>query len=363
MTQNQTMPVSSSKPLFQVQEEPLAAVRDEAIALLDMTRKGPIDTARFDWLYKQNPDGPAVLWSVRDGKTGQMAGFTVALPRRVVIDGEQRICWIGADFSMHPKFRTLGPAIKLRRAAKDGVDAGRVDFLYAHPNDRMAKIHERVGHKPVGRMLRYAKVLKTGPYLQRRLKNRLVAGTLGGVLDVALRFTGRGFRRWLSTNVRLRQTTTFDDRFDRLFAESVNSAHIIGVRDARYLNWRYADNPLYESQLLTAEAEEDGRLRGYLVFTVDEGVGHIKDLFPPGDETVLCDLIAGMIRVGRRLGLTSLSIACLEGNPVLPLLERFGFRLRLGTSRMFAYGSEGRPWSESVTQHAAWFLTVGDRDV
>jgi len=110
-------------------------------------------------------------------------------------------------------------------------------------------------------------------------------------------------------------------------------------------------------------AEDNGRLRGYLVFTVDEGVGHIKDLFPPGDETVLRDLIAGVIRIGRQQRLTSLSFAALEGNPVLPLLQEFGFRLRPGTSRMFAYGAEGRPWSESVTDEDAWFLTVGDRDV
>lgn len=361
MTSSRTTTVSSSKPLFQVREEPLAAARDEAVALLGATRGKPIDGTRFDWLYRQNPDGPAVLWAVRDSKTGEMAGFTVALPRRIVVDGEQRLCWNGADFSMHPKYRTLGPAIKLRRAAKAAVDAGRVDFLYAHPNDRMAKIHERVGHTPVGRMLRYAKVLKTGPYLQRRLKNRLLAGAVGGVLDVALRISDQAFRRRLSTNVQLGRTATFDERFDRLFAESANSARIIGVRDAQYLNWRYAENPLYESQVLTAE--ENGRLRGYLVFTVDKATGHIKDLFPPADDTVVCDLIAAMIRIGREQGLMNLSIIALESNPLLPLFETFGFRLRPESSRMFAYGSEGRPWSESATQHADWFLTAGDRDV
>ncbi len=346
---------------FLVAEESQGAAQAHAIALLGATRKTPVDAARFDWLYRKNPDGEAVLWTVRDGKSGEMAGFTVALPRRVMVDGEVRICWNGADFSMHPKFRTLGPAIKLRRAAREGVDAGRVDFLYAHPNERMAVVHARVGHLPVGRMFRYAKPLRIGPYLQTKVSSRFLAGILGAVGDRLVRLGARETWHRSTCEVGPRAGDRFDERYDRLFEQAAGCARVVGVRDARYLNWRYAENPLYETRVL--EARDGGRLRAYLLYVVNDDTASIKDVFPPGDGAAVRDLIAGVIREGRRLGLRSASVTTLEGNPLDRHFAEFGFRLRPESSQMFAYAPPERPWREVVTDRQAWFLTVGDRDV
>src|SRR5579872_5481225 len=126
---------------YEVQEIPANSVGESIIALFNQTRRYKRDATRFDWLYFKNPDGPAVLWTVKESATGELAGFTVALPRRMLVDGIVRCCWNCADFSIHPNHRSLGPAIKLRRAAKDAINAGQVDFLYAHPNEQMEVIH------------------------------------------------------------------------------------------------------------------------------------------------------------------------------------------------------------------------------
>ncbi|HUT89226.1 MAG TPA: hypothetical protein VMY37_07005 [Thermoguttaceae bacterium] len=302
-----------------------------------------------------------MLWAIRRVETGEMAGFTVALPRRVVVDGEVRTCWNGADFSILPKYRTLGLAMKLRRAAKEGVDGGRVDFLYAHPNERMAVIHAKVGHQPVGRVFRYAKPLRAGPYLRGRLKREALTATAIWLIDPLLRLGSREWRHRTSSDVRLVGSPKFDERYDRLFDESARCARVVGVRDGRYLNWRYAENPLYETHAL--EAREGNRLRGYLLFRVEGESASIKDVFPPTDESVARDLTAGMIREGRRRGLKSLSIATLEGNPLDPRFAEFGFRRRPESSEMFAYASPGCPWRDVVLDKQSWFVTVGDRDV
>ena len=351
---------TDSRP-FQVVEESLDSSRNDAIAVLGATRRDAVDAARFDWLYRGNPDGEAVLWAIRKAETGDMAGFTVALPRRVIVDRQVRICWNGADFSILPKFRTLGLAMKLRRAAKEGVDAGRVDFLYAHPNERMAVIHGKVGHQPVGRMFRYAKPLRVAPYLRERLKREALATAAGWLVDPLLRFGNREWRHRTSCEVRMVDSPRFDDRYDRLFDESAGCARVVGVRDGRYLNWRYAENPLYETHAL--EASEGNRLRGYLLFRVEEESASIKDVFPPNDETVARDLIAAMIREGRRRGLKSVSVTTLEGNPWDARFAEFGFRRRPGSSQMFGYASAESPWRDVVLDKQSWFLTVGDRDV
>jgi hypothetical protein len=262
---------------------------------------------------------------------------------------------------MMPKYRTLGLAMKLRRAAKEGVDAGRVDFLYAHPNERMAVIHAKVGHQPVGRMFRYAKPLTAAPYLQAKLKRKALAATIGAVVDPLLRFDGRQWRHRASLDVSLASEPRFDGRYDHLFDEAAGRVPVVGVRDARYLRWRYAENPLYQTHAL--EAREGGRLRGYLLFVIGEETAYVKDVFPPDDETAARDLIAAAIREGGRRRLKSLSVTTLEGNAWDGRFAEFGFRRRADNSQMFGYASPECPWRDVVLDKRSWFLTVGDRDV
>ncbi len=325
------------------------------------TRKESCTLARMEWLYRQNPDGGAVIWTVRANGEDEVAGFTVALPRRMVVDGQQRICWNGADFSILPAYRTLGLAIKLRRAAKEAIDCGRADFLYAHPNERMAVIHARVGHTALGKMVRYARVLRSEAYWSERTRNRSAGWLLGKVTDPLLRLAGRELRHRRSLAVRIVPNARFDDRFDHLFGDTTAGHRVVGVRDARYLNWRYADNPLYRTDAVIAE--EGKRLRGYLLFVVEQGTAHVKDIYPPGDDVVSRDLIATLLRHAYEQRLRSVSFVALESNPVLACFREFGFRQRPGTSQMFVYAHKDSAWQNAVMDCNAWFLTVGDRDI
>lgn len=346
---------------FEISEEPLTAARAETIRLLEATRSHAIDETRFDWLYQQNPDGPAILWAVRKSETGELAGFTVALPRRMLVDGRQHTCWNGADFSMDPRFRTLGPAIKLRRAAKSAIDTGRVDFLYSHPNERMAVIHGKVGHVQGGRMVRYSKILRTRSYIQERVGNPLVAGVAGTVLDSAMRLTDRQTRHRCQHVIEQSDSPVFDECFDALFEDAAPANGIIGVRDARYLNWRYAQNPLYKTHAVLAC--ENDRLRGYALYTVEDDGAHLKDIFPQNDSRVTADLISGVVGECRRRGLKSVSFIALETNRLFSALARFGFQPRSDGYHMFVYAPEGSAIRDRVLAPDAWHLTVGDRDV
>lgn len=350
--------LSSSK--FAVCRERLDVAASEAGTLLNETRDREFDASRLHWLYRQNPDGETILWSIREVATGEMVGFTVALPRRMAIDGELRTCWNCADFSIRKKYRTLGLAQKLRRAAKDAVDAGQVDLLYAHPNARMAVVHCRVGHRPVGRMQRYARLLRAGRYLRAKRGAAPAAALAGTVIDASMRLAYGEARRKPACRLHVVEHVEFDERFDRLFAEHAGGRRIVGVRDATYLNWRYRDNPDYASHAVLAV--EGGALCGYLLFAVEGGAGHIKDVFPP-DGLIAGDLVAAVLNEGRRRGLTSMSMVLLDGHPLISALARFGFRRRKESYEMFAYTSPGGPWHDFLFQPESWLITVGDRDV
>lgn len=344
-----------------VNEEPVDSFIDVALATLNANRSDGVERARFEWLYKDNPQGQAIVWSVRRSETGDVAGFTSALPRWVAVEGELRPAWNCADFSMHPKHRTLGPAIRLRRAAREGVDQGRVEFLYAHPNPRMAVIHNKVGHQALGRMVRMARVLRTAPYLRRKLKSALASDAIGAIGDQVMRLGSREFRHRCGTKVDVVKDIRFDDRFDALFDVAKSELSVVGVRDAAYLNWRYADNPLHETDALLAN--EDGELRGYLLFFVQDGVVHVKDAFPPHDMNVMQDLVVSLIRYGQKIGAASVSFALLESSSLLPILASHGFRQREDCSEMYVYAPEQYAGRNFVVDKDRWALTVGDRDV
>ena len=349
--------------MYQVFEENLDDARDDALALLSATRQGAAtDQRRYEWLYRENPDGNAVLWSIRKAKTAEMAGFTVVLPRRMIVDGAPRLCWIGADFSIYPKYRSLGVAMKLRRAAKTAIDEGRASFLYAHPNERMQIIHEKVGHAPVGTMVRYAKPLRFDPYLRKRLGDHWLSTAVGKLCESVTRLRSREGKDLPSCSTRLVESPRFDDRFDRLFEQAATCRRVIGVRDSRYLDWRYTRNPLYKTHALLAE--DGDRLIGYALFVLgQDGVVQVKDVFAAQHDSVERDLIGALIAQARRDSRTSISIAILEGHPIADTLGEFGFVRRPDCSQMVSYAPPDSPLHDVLREARSWLICVGDRDV
>lgn len=354
------MPLSNAAS-YDVVGESFEGSLSQMVALLNQTRAKPVTAERFEWLYRRNPDGPAVIWSVRQGQTGEMVGFTACLPRRILVDGQLHTCWNGADFSVAPRYRTLGPAVKLRRAARLGIEAGRADFLYAHPNNRLAEIHRLVGHEPVGSMIRLVRPLQLGAYIGDRLHSPRIGGLAGAVLDPLYRLGCRETWRRPCTDVRFVPNVRFDGRFDELFERHVHRRRVLGVRDAAYLTWRYGQNPQYATDSLLVEHGE--RLAGYLLFMEAEGRGMIKDVFPADAPDLVASLLQAAVRTGWSLGWRSLSIGLLEQSPLLPVLHACGFRLRSDRTQMFAFAPANAGWRDAVYSPACWFLNSGDRDV
>uniref|UniRef100_A0A7C4QPF6 GNAT family N-acetyltransferase n=1 Tax=Schlesneria paludicola TaxID=360056 RepID=A0A7C4QPF6_9PLAN len=334
----------------------------ECVSLLNATRDHESTEERFRWLYLTNPDGEAVVWLLRRNDTGEAVGFTAALPRRMFVAGAVRRCWIGADFSILPAYRTLGLALKLRRAARDGIDRGEADFLYSHPNERMAVIHTHVGHRPIGTMIRLAKPLSLRPFVAEWTSSPSVARLAGALCDPWRAWVDSAAHKDSAFTVRPLQLAELDERFDRLFWDAA-PAHdgILGVRDAAYLKWRYADNPLYKTHMLVAE--EGRRVAGFVAYVLDGCEAHLKDVFPMNRPDVARTLLGALARLGYQQCWRSLSMILLESNPLRNVCELSGFKLRAEKSQMFGYCSPAQPWSHLVYDQHAWWLTVGDRDV
>ena len=321
-------------------------------ATLNANRHRQATAERFRWLYLSNPDGPARAWLAVDEGTGETAGFTAVFPRRVRLAGASApvTAWNCGDFSIHQRYRVGGIAVKLRRAAREGVDRGDSPFLYAHPNDKMLPVHMRVGHRALAQMVRYGKVLRANTG----------SSVLDGVSSGVLRLAGADLFVRRSGDVELTRswpTSSEIDALDDRVRERLGTAL---VRDAAYLAWRFQHNPFETAELLVVRRK--GRLTGYLAFIVKDGQCSVKDWVgeSPGDRD---ELFAFLLAELRRRAVARVSVIVLETHPDLPRLRQFGFAKRPDTSTAVVYAADGYAGKAAVFDPAAWYMTVGDRDV
>lgn len=305
---------------------------------------------RFRWLYQQNPDGPAIAWLAFDEASGTVVGTTAACPRRMRLGtGRHALAWNCCDFSIHSGYRTLGVAMKLRRAAKTGIDAGVREFLYAHPNDRMLQVHLTVGHQVLGKMVRYAKLL--------RLSTRWPV--INRASAIALRVGGRA--PWGRARVDAGIVENWPiAELDALFEAATHRIGTAVVRDGRYIDWRFRQTPLERTELIVAR--RGGRLTGYLTFSTKGEVVLVKDWLAI-DEAAVDALFVRLMCEMRTRDAVSISVTALESHPDFARLAALGFVRRPDWTSAVVYAGTGMADRNMVVDANAWYMTVGDRDV
>ena len=321
--------------------------------LIDVFNRGfnvDIPPARFEWLYRQNPDGQATAWFVVDERIGQIAGCTAVFPRRIQVRGVTApvLAWNCGDFCILPRYRLGAAALTLRKAARDGVDAGVRPFLYAHPNDRMLQIHIRAGHQPLGRMVRLARPTRVA-----------AGGVVGRIGTFGLR-VARPDRLWPGGDDHEIATGPLPAELDELFEQTRTALGTALVRDVRYLTWRFLDCPLHEYRFILAR--RGARLTGYLVFAMNNDQLHIKDWLGV-DARAVRTLFGAAIDQACAANASSASVTLIETHRDRGLIASAGFMTRPESSMAITYTSGDLPWRGDVISPEAWYMTVGDRDV
>jgi hypothetical protein len=318
--------------------------------------------ARFDWAYRDNPHGLGKVWLALDQEKYRVIGFTSAFPRKVMVDGNLLIGWNCADFSIDREYRTLGVAMKLRRAAKDCVDCGEFDFLFAHPNDRMRVVHEKVGHQPIGKMVRYAALLRLEDKLETLVGNKRAAHALAALGNPFLHFITPGRSRAGRYDFSLVEEKSFGTEYDSLFARVIPQHRVIVQRDASYLTWRFLRNPLYRTTTLRMQAGAE--LKGYVLFHQAQGVARVMELLVEGQEEERRLLLCALVHHLRKVHINAISLRLHDLNPMLATAQQLGFRYRNdATSTVITYANASQPYAATILDGANWFMTVGDRDI
>lgn len=336
----------------------VAALASDASNLIELFRRclTPLSNReRFETLYLRCPHGPARAWVAQDDSSGELIGAAAAFPRKLRIDGTERLGFVLGDFCLERKYRSLGPALMLQRACLAAV-VPPYEFFYDFPSRDMMAIYKRLGIPGAGNFVRWAKPLRIDKKLETLIRSKVIARELGAIGNVFLAHRGK------KTRAHNCETELFEghcgDEFTSLDRQLQTMPGIRTARSAEYLNWRYLSQSPQNYELLTARRHRV--LIGYAVVTRDIQDARIVDLACIKEHTVVTQLLNEGVERLRFRGAATVSLNAGENHPWNELFERAGFRRR-ESSPLLAYV---RPGSElrADTFQDNWYVMQGERD-
>lgn len=328
-----------------------AAIRD--VWRTGLTQKG-MPEAKLDWYYLRNPGGPPVVCFLRQEGSADALGTASLSLRRMRLDGADLAAGVLADFVVVPAHRNFFPALFLQKEMRR---RGRESFpvVFGLPNEQSEAVVRRAGYRRVGLEVRRARVLRSGLYLSRHLPPWL-GKAMGAFIDRARMAAAAVLAQRMPFTAQWLERP--DERFDDLWRRAASPGVLMGVRDQRFLLWRFADCPFYAYRFYTVACSRTGRLAAYAACRAR------------GDTLEICDFLVdrGIARAGARLwlgvareayreGYRSVSVEFLGGDAVRREMESAGFVAREGRPMYAAF--EG---PASLGDEAGWYLTVADED-
>lgn len=311
---------------------------------------------RWNWQYARNPNAPPdglQIWLAREGPT--IIGQYAAMPVQLAVQGREIQGSWGMDVMVAPERQRQGVGELLFRAWDHHVPAAM--GLGLSPSSR--RLFEK---------LRWP-FLRTVPSLMKPLTRRALRRAtwpvplnrlVSAITYPYIRFIARS----RPLEAQIQPIRHFDERFTELW-ERVKPAFGLSVRrDARYLNWRYAEPPHVRYSM--AALKRDETVGGYAVYR------HVQE--PRGRATLLVDFLADPNDVA---GLQTLlrwvdrEARAADSDKIRTLAMHAGFRQALRQSGYFNVASDvdftvkingldvGPRFYENPD---TWHVTLGDSD-
>lgn len=342
-----------------VREADLAA--DGAVLIDTMKRflTPQSDEKRYDWLYRQNPHGPARAWMAIDQTCDHsVIGVASAFPRQICSNGQDLVGYVLGDFCLDPRYRSLGPAVQLQRVFLTEVKAGRMKLFYDFPSHSMMAVYKRMGLTSCGDMTRMAKPLRVDRFVSSQIPLAGLASALSAIGNLFLQWSDG--KPSLSSEVQVvEHHGSFGHEFSQL-AQTLGGRYGNHVqRTANYLNWRFLANPLLHHEAMTARRA--GVLVGYAVICYEGDNAVIADVFGKADEPAMGELLKMILYRLRLRKIHTVSIAVFGACPWRAELERLGFKMR-ERSPVILFTDEALSPHDSTDNGQAWWFTGGDRD-
>ncbi len=212
----------------------------------------------YDWMYFQNPAGPAVVYSGKHN--GRIVTSFAVAPKRIQFRGEPILCGKTMDMFTHPDYQGLGLINEVTSRVFAATKALGISMWYVTPSDNSYPIFLGKWHYVESFQVNYiVRVLDYAAVLATTVRPASVGRAAGFAVNLARK--RRSSLPAPDPRLELRDERTFGIETDLLW-KRCGGYDVALVRDAAYLTWRYLQNP--ERYEIT-KAYDSGGLRGILV--------------------------------------------------------------------------------------------------
>lgn len=328
------------------------------------------DPRYFRWAFESGPEGPARFYIARDG-AGRVAGSYTVVPQRFASGDAEIPGSIVVDVMTHPDFRKRGVFTTLGRAAMvDNVRLG-VAFACGYPvRPEVMPGHLNIGWRELFPIPVVVRPLDLGALARRflpRTPSRLV-GALASPVHLLFAPKATGAYEELG-EIRPGLLSGLGADVGELWRRTRSRAPIQHVRDAAYLEWRYAGHPTrrYRAWALRGRDGLDAlvvtgarRIRRYATHAVADMLAVEGE----AGDAALADLLRRVERTLAGEGGSELMIAMSPpGSRVARVLRRAGFIGAPGAIiRFILYPSSSALAPAVRDDSSSWYLAWGDTD-
>jgi hypothetical protein len=300
----------------------------------------PRSLAHWNWKFLANPVA-RVMHAVAEHEQLGIVGAYGGLPCRIWSEGREQLAAQGVDVMVLPEWRRHGPRPGLLvhlgwkfHELYCGAGDGQVLFVYGWPMGNW-----RAGQRYLG----YWNICDW---------------------DVVFRELEGAPARAVPASLAVREVARFGSDVDALWERVKGELGLALLRDARYLNWRYADAPDRRYRLFECRDVARGELRGVCVYTVSDFLrphtGFLVDWLAPADDQDATVAMVGALEQRAqedRVGI----LGCVwnHRDPRFVPFQRLGFLLR-GTPYFLVLPSFKYDLKYFREQ---WYFTMGDSDL
>ncbi|MAB90831.1 MAG: hypothetical protein CMJ90_15435 [Planctomycetes bacterium] len=300
----------------------------------------PRPEASWDWAFLGNPAGRQTWIAVADD--GTIAAHFAGWPTRVRRGDDTVLFSQIVDSFTHPDHRRglKHPGI-FTRTANAFIDC----LVWPHRNAILFGLpvpdHFRLGARQIG-----YEVVRPQLQITLRADQELIGGD--------------------PTETTVEEVMRVDDAVERLFHRCLDHETAMAIRDAAFVNWRYADHPSHRYHI--GVVKDGDELRGLAVYRdalfsdVEQGV-LVDWLVPTDDPDTARALLAWAREHTRAAGREQCSLVIASTDPWWEPLQLLGMKA-LRTKYILVYGNLCRdPRFDEAWLRAHWRYTLGETDI
>jgi GNAT superfamily N-acetyltransferase len=330
---------------------------EDLIQFRNHNREIERDRAYFDWRYLERPcvARPIIVWCSRGEEP--VGALTVFPHDYYVMDCEYAVGVLG-DISVRAHARGQGIAGAMFKFLHQANEMRALYGGLVLPNVQAAGALAKSGWREVTRVERFVKPLDVTVRFGGWLGGR-GARLLAAPVNQALRCLSQEVFSRSGGHQRGALVDDIDERFTDLWRRSDKSGKVIGVRDARYLQWRYQRHPLNRYRVFALTEGE--LLVGYAAYRVADGISYVDDIFYDVQRCRPERLLVALLGHFRELRMATVWVNVNNSAWCFPW-RGFGFLRRSDYQAvMVSSGATANAWSGVPAK--VWHMTAGDKDV